>query len=296
MTDDRRPDIDDLISLVELPGPLPDGVEDALWESTAELYEQWVGAPEPYEQRINASEHDSEHEIIMLSPERSDPARRRRTWLFTVAAALVVVLAVSLAVVPRSDDEEEPVTTQVPLPTAPPTVPAPEYLGVVWESAADPQRVNSIEGRPELVDGPLSARVDTLVITPGPDESQFCADAVENATGPDGTPLDLPEVTSCLILEWQIDVSEEAANNAIMDPRDAVTADGVAVPPLASADTFAPPGGSDSSSVVFPNLGPGSRISLGYQVDLADGGIIFERWEVVVPDTFRPIDWFEDES
>jgi hypothetical protein len=300
MTDERRPDIDDLISLVELPGPLPDGVEDALWESTAELFERQVSASKLYEQRISASKHESETEIILLSPERSDRAPRRRTWLSAAAAALVVVLAIGLAFVPRSDDREDPVTTQVPPPTAPPTapptVPAPEYLGIVWESAVDPERVNMIEGQPELVDGPLSARVDMFVITPGPDESPFCADAVENATGPDGNPLDLPEVTSCLIVEWQFDVGEEAVNNAGMDAREAVTADGLAVPPLNLDFPGAPPGGSDSGSVVFPNLGPGSRISVGYEVNLADGGIIFERWEVVVPDTFQPIGWFEDES
>ena len=303
MTDDRRPDIDELISLVELPGPLPDGVEDALWESTAELFERQVGAPKLDEQRSSASEHESETEIIVLSPERSDPAPRRRTWLFAAAAALVVVLAVGLSVVSRSDDREEPATTQVPPPTvpptapptAPPTVPAPEYLGIVWESAVDPERVNAAEGRPELVDGPLSARVDTFVSTPGPDESPFCAEAVENATGPDGQPLDLPEVSSCLIVEWQFDVGEEA-NNAGMDARDAVTADGVSVPPLTLDFPSASPGGSNSGSVIYPNLGPGSQIFLGYEVNLAEGGNIFERWEVVVPDAFQPIDWFEDES
>ena len=187
-------------------------------------------------------------------------------------------------------------TTDPPANTEPATEVGEEYLGIVWESAVDPERVNTTEPRPELVEGPLSARIDAFVITPGPDESPFCANAVENAADPVGNPLDLPEVTSCLILEWQIDVGEEAANNAGMDPRDAVTADGLAVPPLARADTFAPPGGSDSNSVVFPNLGPGSRISLGYEVNLADGGTVFERWEVVVPDTLQPIDWFEDES
>lgn len=186
-------------------------------------------------------------------------------------------------------------TTDPPANTEPATVIGEEYLGIVWESAVDPERVNTIEGRPELVDGPLSARVDAFVITPGPDESPFCAEAVEGATGPDGQPLDLPEVTSCLIFEWQIDVGEEAVT-AGMDARDAVTADGLAVPPLNLDFVDAPPGGSDSGSVVFPNLGPGSRISVGYEVNLADGGIIFERWEVVVPDAFQPIDWFEDDS
>lgn len=296
MTNDRRPDIDELISLVEVPGPLPDGVEDALWESTAELYERQISTPTLYEQRTSAPEYESETEIIVLSPERSDPDHRRRTGLFAAAASLVVLLALGLSVMQRADDREEPVTTQVPLPTAPPTVPAPEYLGIVWESAADLERVNTSEERPELVAGPLSARVDAFVITPGPDESPFCADAVEGARGPDGQLLDLPEVMSCLIVEWQIDVGEEAANNALMVAEDAVTADGLPVPPLASGGTFAPPGGSDSASMVFPNLGPGSQISLGYEVNLADGGIIFERWEVLVPDTFQPIDWFEDES
>jgi hypothetical protein len=86
MTDDRSPDIHELISLVEVPGPLPDGVEDALWESTAQLYEQLISTPEP----------EPEKEITMVTPERSDPVPRRRTWLFAVAAALVAVLAIGL--------------------------------------------------------------------------------------------------------------------------------------------------------------------------------------------------------
>ncbi len=300
MTDDRRPDIDDLISLVEVPGPLPDGVEDALWESTAELYERQVSAPKLYEQWNGASEHESETEVIVLSPERSEPVRGRRSWLFAAAAALVVVLTIGLSVVSRSDDREEPATTQVPPPTVPPTAPptvvGEEYLGIVWESAADPQRVNTSQERPELVAGPLSARVDAFVITPGPDESPFCADAVEGATGPDGQLLDLPEVTSCLIIDWQFDVSEEAGGRSGMSALEAVTADGLQVPSLTLDFPGAPPGGSNSGSVIYPNLGPGSQIPLGYEVNLADGGIIFERWEVVVPDAFQPIDWFEDDT
>jgi hypothetical protein len=248
-------------------------------------------------QRISAPEPATEMEVIMLSPERSNPARHRRTWLLAGAAALVTVLVIGLAVVPRSDDEEEPTTTQVPTPTTPPTVPEPEYLGIVWDSAADPERVNASETRPEVVNGPLSARVDMFVTTPGPDESQFCAEAVdEGATGPGGEARELPEISSCLIVEWEFDVGEEAANNAVMDAREAVDADGEQVEPLVYDFPTAPPGGSASGSVVYPNLGPGSRVSLGYQVDLADGGVIFERWEVVVPDAFQPIDWFESES
>ncbi len=249
-------------------------------------------------QRINASEHETETEteIIMLSPERNQSARRRRTWLSAGAAALVAALAIGLALAPRSDDGEEPATPPVPTPTVPPTLPAPEYLGIVWESAADPERVNTSETRPELVDGPLSARIDMFVTTPGPDESQFCADAVdEGATGPGGEERELPEIDSCLIVEWHFDVGDEAANNAIVDARDAVTADGEQVEPLVYDLPMAPPGGSASGSVVFPNLGPGSRVSLGYSVDLVGGGVLFDRWEVVVPDAFQPIDWFEDE-
>lgn len=164
----------------------------------------------------------------------------------------------------------------------------------MWESAVDPERVNTTEGRPELVDGPMSMRVDMFLSSPGPDESPFCAEAVEDATSPSGEPLDLPEVTSCLIVEWQFDVSEEATNS-FMDAREAVTADGLQVPPLNLDFPSAPPGGTDSGSVVYPNLGPGSQIRLGYGADLPEG-IIFESWTVVVPDTFQPIDWFEDES
>jgi hypothetical protein len=153
------------------------------------------------------------------------------------------------------------------------------------------------EGQPELVDEPLSIRVDMFVITPGPDQSQFCAEAVdEGATGPGGEERVLPEVDSCLVVEWQFDVSEEAANNGFMDAGDAVTPDGEEVEPLVYDLPIAPPGRSASGTVVYPNIGPGSRIPLGYSIDLADGGVLFERWDVVVPDTFQPIDWFEDES
>jgi hypothetical protein len=188
-------------------------------------------------------------------------------------------------------------TTEPPTITEPATVIGEEYLGIVWESAVDPQRVNTIEGRPELVDGPMSMRVDMFLSTPGPDESPFCAAAVEDATGPDGKPLDLPEVTSCLIVEWQIDVSEEAADNSGMDAREAVTADGLQVPTLIHPSfSSAPPGGTDSGSAVYPNLGPGSQIRFGYIADLPEGKQIVGSWEVVVPDTFQPIDWFEDQS
>lgn len=249
-------------------------------------------------QRIDASEPETETEIIMLSPERNQLGRHRRTWLLAgAAAALVAVLAIGLAVVQRSDGEEEPVATQVPLPTAPPTVPAPETLGMVWESATDPERVNTTEPRPELVDGPLTARIDSFVITPGPDESPVCAAAAEEGvTGPGGEERELPKIDSCLIVEWSFDVGEGAVNNPGMDARDVETADGEQIPPLVYDFPTAPPGESASGTVVYPNLGPGSTVSIGYQVNLADGGIIFERWNVVVPDAFEPIDWFGEEG
>jgi hypothetical protein len=193
---------------------------------------------------------------------------------------------------PAPEASEAPATTEA----LPATVVGEEYLGIVWESPDDPERVNTTEGQPELVNGPLSMRVDMFLSTPGPDESPFCAEAVENATGPDGKPLDLPEVTSCLIVEWGFDFSEEATGNSGMDAREAVTADGLQVDPLNLDFPSAPPGDSDSGSVVYPNLGPGSQIRLGYFADLPDGKQIFESWSVVVPDTFQPIDWFEDES
>lgn len=286
MTENRRPDIDELISLVEVPGPLPDGVEDALWESTAGFYEQ----------RIGAREWQPEREVI-VSPGPGDPAHGRRRWLFAAAAALVGILAVALAVVPRSDEGDDPVTTQVPTTTTTTTVPGSEYLGVVWENAENPARVNVSEGRPELADGPLTARIDSFVITPGPDESPFCASAVDQgATGPGGEERVLPEIDSCLIVEWQFDVSAEAANNAFMGAEEAATPAGERVEPLVYDFPIGPPGRSASGSVVFPNLGPGSRIDLGYEATAADGGLVFERWEVVVPDAFQPIDWFEDEG
>ncbi len=197
---------------------------------------------------------------------------------------------------PETPPSTDAPTTEPAVTTESATVVGEEYLGIVWENDADPELVNTTEGQPELVDGPLSARVDVFVITPGPDESPFCADAVEGATGPDGQLLDLPEVTSCLIIDWQFDVSEEAGGRSGMNAREAVTADGLQVPSLTLDFPGAPPGGSNSGSVIYPNLGPGSQIPLGYEVNLADGGIIFERWEVIVPDTLQPIDWFEDDT
>lgn len=35
---------------------------------------------------------------------------------------------------------------------------------------------------------------------------------------------------------------------------------------------------------------------LGYLADLPEGKQIVGSWEVVVPDTFQPIDWFEDRT
>jgi hypothetical protein len=243
-------------------------------------------------QRIEVSPHEPETEIIMLSPERNRPSRRPRTWLLAGAAALVTVLAIGLVVVPQLDDDDEPATTDVPPPS-----PAAEYRAVVWASADDPARVNMSEERPVLSDGPLDARMNMFVITPGPEESEFCAEAVdEGATGPGGEVRTLPEVSSCMIVEWEYEIGDESPRNGGMDARDAVTADGETVEPLVYDIPTTPPGGSSSVTVVYPNLGPGSEVSIGYEVYQPDGKIVFERWEVVVPDAFEPIDWFEDPS
>lgn len=301
MTDDRRFDVDELISLVELPGPLPDGVEDALWESTAELYER----------QLSAGGRGSGTEIIPLSPERSGSARRRRTWLLAGAAALVA-LVIGLTVAPRSDDVQEPVTTPAPSTTTstststtttttsttvPPIVLGSGYFGVVWESDVDSARVNASEGRPELVDGPLSMRVDSLVWTPGPDESQFCADAVEEgATDIGGNEQVLPEIVSCLLVEWRFDVGEEVTDNAFVGAQPGVTTDGEEIVLLVNDSDIAPPGRSATGSAVFANLGPGSTVSLLYDFTLEGGAMQFARWEFEVPDALQPIDWFDDGS
>lgn len=288
MTDERRPDVDELISLVERPGPLPDGVEDALWGSTAEFYEQLMTSPR----------HDAEKETLMLAPERNESAHRRRTVLLAVAATLVLFLVVGLAVfVPDSDDEPPPVATQPPTTSVPATVPVSGYQGIVWESDVDPERVNATEGRPELVDGPLSMRIDMLVSTPGPDESRFCADAVEEgATDVGGNEQALPEVTSCLLVEWRFDVGDGAANNGFVGAQPGTTTDGEEIVLLTTDSSMAPPGGSATGSAVFANLEPGSTVSLLYDVQLEGGGVLFDRWEFEVPDTLQPIDWFDDDA
>lgn len=301
MNDDRRPDIDELILLVELPGPLPDGVEDALWESTAELYER----------QLRAGGRESRTEIVPLSLERSGSARRRRTWMLAGAAALVALL-IGLTVAPRSDDVEEPMTTLAPSTTTtttsttsstttsttvPPIVLGSGYFGVVWEDATDPTRVNATEGRPELVVSPMSMRVDSIVMTPGPDESPFCARAVEEgATDIGGNEQVLPEIVSCLVVGFQFDVGDEAANNGLFGAQPGMTADGDEIVLLETDEGIAPPGGSATGSAVFGNLGPGSTVSLLYSVDLEGGGVLFDRWEFDVPDALQPIDWFDDGS
>ncbi len=238
-------------------------------------------------------------------PKATNPHARKRTWLLAVAAALMAFLVVGLAVfVPDSDEGPEPVTTQVPAtslaPTVPttsvaPTVPVSGYQGIVWESDIDPTRVNASEGRPELVDGPLSTRVDMLVSTPGPDESQFCADAAEaGATDIGGNEQVLPEITSCLFVEWRFDVGEEAADNAFVGAQPGMTTDGEEIVLLTTDSQMAPPGDSATGSAVFANLEPGSTVSLLHDVSLESGGKLSNRWEFEVPDNLQPIDWFED--
>lgn len=286
MTDERRPDIDELISLVEVPGPLPDGAEDALWGSTAEFYERLTSSPRP----------DSQEEILMLAPERNEPAHRKRTWLLAAAAALVAVLVVGLAFfLPGSDDEPEPVVTQVPTTSLAPSAPETGYRGIVWESDVDPTRVNATEGRPGLVAGPLDMRVDSLVITPGPDQSPFCANAVEEgATDVGGNEQELPEITSCLIVEWRYDVGDEATSSGFVGAQPGVTRDGEEIVLLMDDCELELLESSATDCAVFGNLGPGSSVSLLYDVQSEADGFLFDRWEFEVPDTLQPIDWFDD--
>lgn len=269
---------------------------DRLERDLAEIAGRAAPSPAAWDtirRRIGTPEDEMETKIVMLSPEAGVRDHRRRAWLVAGAAALLAILAIGLALAQRPDDD--PPVTPVPPPTT--TVPEPEYLGIVWESVDDPGRVNATEGRPELVDGPLSARLGMFVLTPGPEESAVCAAAVaEGAIGPGGEPRELPDVESCLIVEWHFDIGEEAPRNGGMDARDGVTVDGEPVAPLVYDFPVTPPGGSATTSVVYPNLGPGAQISIGYEVWLADGGISFERWDIVVPDTFQPIDWFDDEG
>ncbi len=247
---------------------------------------------EAIRERISVPAPEQETEIIMLSPERKHPPRHRRSWLLAGAAALVAILAIGLIVLPRGDDDD-PVSTDLPAP--PESVAA--ARAVVWADADDPDRVNTTEERPVLTDGPLDTRMNMFVITPGPDESEFCAAAVEEgATGPGGEVRELPEVTSCLVVEWEYDISADSPNNGGMDARDAVDADGATVEPLVYDLPTTPPGSSSTVTVVYPNLGPGSVVSIGYEVFEPDGQIIFERWEVEVPDAFQPIDWFDEAS
>jgi len=92
MTDNRRPEIDELISLVELPGPLPDGMEDVLWESTAELYEQLV------ERSATSPRDEGDATVIELAagiPARERrPRRPRSAWAVLAAAAAAAVVAI----------------------------------------------------------------------------------------------------------------------------------------------------------------------------------------------------------
>ncbi len=229
-----------------------------------------------------------------------------KTWWFVGGAIAILILIVGLvaagagggddaapettsgvseATVAAPGTSEAPNTTEAAPETS---VPSSDYLGIVWESAEDPERVNSTEERPEFVDGPMSAEIDVYLITPGPDDSQFCADVVDESFE---TP---PEVVSCFQVQWRFDVSDVATETAYMSAAEAVTADGRQVEPLYSDFIGARPGTVENlASAIYPNLGPGSRIFLSYSAESADD-FIFGDWEVVVPDAFQPIDWFDD--
>lgn len=269
----------------------------------------------------------------MLAPDRNAPDRRRTVWLATAAAALVGVLVAGLVIASRSDDGDEPVTTEVPPPTsveetpvtsvddstdttpdettpdttpdettvdtAPPATTAPlgsEFAGVVWESPDDPDRVNASVEQPDFVDEPVTGRVTSFVITPGPDESQVCAAAVEEGrTDRSGAEVELPEIEWCLVVNWDFEIGDEATNNGTMDSQAAEIADGELVEPLVFDIATAAPGDTGSGTSVYGNVGPGAVIPFLYQVEF-EGGIVFNRWNVTVPDEFQSIDWFEDGS
>lgn len=194
-----------------------------------------------------------------------------------------------------TSEAEAPATTESPAATEAPATsepsadtteaPSGEYLGVVWESAVDPDRVNATAGRPELIEGPLDARVDMFVTLPGPDESDYCAESLEFA-------FEAPqEVESCLHVQWRFDVSDEASDTSTMNAIEGVSSEGVQYQPLSSDFVSARPGTVDNQgSAVYPNLGPGARVFVSYSSQVGDD-FIFGDWELVVPDSLPPLDW-----
>lgn len=102
MSDERN--LEELMSLVELPGPLPDGLEDRIWGSTAATYEDL---------RARATIDRppmSDANVVELDAARPAPAAAvrpaRSTWILVLgaaAAAIVLVVAGALLVVSDRD-------------------------------------------------------------------------------------------------------------------------------------------------------------------------------------------------
>jgi hypothetical protein len=105
MSSEPRPDIDELMSLVDTSGPLPGGVEDELWASTADFYadltDRMAGRPSGsmptnvVELAAGGATRDQ------LQPGSSGSYR---VWLGAAAAAVVIVAGVLVAGALRGDD------------------------------------------------------------------------------------------------------------------------------------------------------------------------------------------------
>ena len=115
MTFDDRPDVTDLVRLLEQPGPLPGTFEEDLRAELLASLAQGPLAPAP------DAEHAGDADVIELGRRRAPAPRSRpsRTpWLLAAAAVLVLVLAVALGPL----RQRKTTTTDNPNPTPVPVL------------------------------------------------------------------------------------------------------------------------------------------------------------------------------
>ena len=134
-------------------------------------------------------------------------------------------------------------------------------VGLVWESAVDPSRVNApTESRPFYEADGIATQIDIVAPTTA-DANSDCADAARDLARYEGGEV----ATQCLLIQWRFDVSAdldtEYSGSAQFSTEDIVTAEGVQIPGSGSAFLDAFPGTVDNVlGVFFPHGGPGSTV------------------------------------
>lgn len=190
-------------------------------------------------------------------------------------------------------------TTVAPATTAAPTtVPEPddEWLGLVWESRVDPERVNAADvPRPSWQEAGVLWEVDMIAEVPG--SYDLCAEEMDRERA-DVTPV-VAATETCLLVQLRWD----APGSPLEVGYAAVTLDSVIRPDSQSVDFYAYENGHlgtvDNGLVTLVPFTPAGSIlgfSFAYRNESTDA---FEysdvRWQTPTPDQLRPMTFnFED--